>query len=88
MNPATATSNSHFPCSTAGLLRIHTTVHRRSTSSFIPEPAMSLVAGPGRGGVLSTLPTDLQLYVQKHVDYIQSLDTVRRQSSPTTRASY
>lgn len=49
---------------------------------------MSLVAGPGRGGVLSTLPTDLQLYVQKHVDYIQSLDTVRRQSSPTTRASY
>ncbi|CAD0096133.1 unnamed protein product, partial [Aureobasidium mustum] len=36
---------------------------------------MSLVAGPGRGGVLSALPAELRLYVQKHVDYIQSLDT-------------
>lgn len=49
---------------------------------------MSLVAGPGRGGLLSTLPADLQLYVQKHVDYIQSLDTVRRQSSSIACASY
>lgn len=49
---------------------------------------MSLVAGPGRGGVLSALPSELQLYAQKHVDYIQSLDTVRRQSSPTTCAPY
>ncbi|KAI5238058.1 hypothetical protein E4T43_07653 [Aureobasidium subglaciale] len=35
---------------------------------------MSLVAGPGRGG-FSDLPTELQLYAQKHVDYIRSLDT-------------
>ncbi|KAI5199649.1 hypothetical protein E4T38_06901 [Aureobasidium subglaciale] len=35
---------------------------------------MSLVAGPGRGG-FSDLPTGLQLYAQKHVDYIRSLDT-------------
>ncbi|KAI4761865.1 geranylgeranyl transferase-like protein type II beta subunit [Aureobasidium sp. EXF-3400] len=36
---------------------------------------MSLVAGPGRGGAMSDLPAELQLYAQKHVDYIQSLDT-------------
>ncbi|THW49434.1 hypothetical protein D6D21_02457 [Aureobasidium pullulans] len=35
---------------------------------------MSLVAGPGRGG-FSQLPAELQLCAQKHVDYIQSLDT-------------
>ncbi|KAI5196911.1 hypothetical protein E4T39_07577 [Aureobasidium subglaciale] len=46
---------------------------------------MSLVAGPGRGG-FSDLPTELQLYAQKHVDYIQSLDTVRRLQPPTTSA--
>jgi geranylgeranyl transferase type-2 subunit beta len=49
---------------------------------------MSLVAGPGRGGAISDLPAELQLYAQKHVDYIQSLDTVRRHASPTARAPY
>jgi hypothetical protein len=34
---------------------------------------MSLVAGPGQRG----LPEELALYVDKHVRYIQSLDTVR-----------
>ncbi|KAI9715760.1 MAG: hypothetical protein M1812_005758 [Candelaria pacifica] len=37
---------------------------------------MSLVSGPGRGGVpTNELPDDLQLFVDKHVKYIQSLDT-------------
>ena len=49
---------------------------------------MSLVAGPGRGGAISQLPAELQLYSQKHVDYIQSLDTVRRQFPPTARPPY
>jgi hypothetical protein len=64
------------------LLRIHT------VDLPVPEFAMSLVAGPGRGGAISDLPAELQLYAQKHVDYIQSLDTVRRQSPPTARLSY
>ena len=41
---------------------------------------MALVAGPGVGGTLSTsntLPEELSLVVEKHVKYIQSLDTVR-----------
>ncbi|KAK3048351.1 Rab geranylgeranyltransferase [Extremus antarcticus] len=39
---------------------------------------MSLVAGPGRGGTGSgQLPDELGLVVQKHVAYIQSLDTRR-----------
>ncbi len=39
---------------------------------------MSLVSGPGRGGVLSTksLPNELGLFVDSHVEYIKSLDTV------------
>ncbi|KAK0659265.1 Geranylgeranyl transferase type-2 subunit beta 1 [Lasiodiplodia hormozganensis] len=37
---------------------------------------MSLVSGPGRGGATGgQLPDELQLYVDKHVKYIQSLDT-------------
>lgn len=48
----------------------------RSTAPLLPQ-RMSLVAGPGRGG-FSQLPAELQLCAQKHVDYIQSLDTVRR----------
>ena len=36
---------------------------------------MSLVSGPGRGGGQS-LPTELSLVVDKHVQYIQTLDTV------------
>jgi geranylgeranyl transferase type-2 subunit beta len=41
---------------------------------------MSLVAGPGRGGVADgQLPDELNLVVEKHVAYIQKLDTVRTQ---------
>lgn len=36
---------------------------------------MALVSGPGRGGGTDTLPQELRLYVDKHVSYIQSLDT-------------
>jgi geranylgeranyl transferase type-2 subunit beta len=36
---------------------------------------MSLVSGPGRGGGGSS--DQQELFVQKHVDYIKSLDTVR-----------
>ncbi|KAF1929807.1 geranylgerany transferase type II beta subunit [Didymella exigua CBS 183.55] len=35
---------------------------------------MSLVSGPGRAGV-GTMPAEMQLFVDKHVRYIQSLDT-------------
>lgn len=41
---------------------------------------MALVAGPGVGGtsaIADNLPTDLALVVDRHVKYIQSLDTVR-----------
>lgn len=37
---------------------------------------MSLAAGPGRGGGSSQLPDELKLVTEKHVAYIQSLDTV------------
>jgi hypothetical protein len=37
---------------------------------------MSLVSGPGRGGI-ADMPGEMQLFVEKHVRYIQSLDTVR-----------
>lgn len=37
---------------------------------------MSLVSGPGRGGITDArLPQELRLFVDKHVNYIQSLDT-------------
>ncbi|KAI9833457.1 MAG: hypothetical protein M1819_003615 [Sarea resinae] len=37
---------------------------------------MSLVSGPGRGGSRpGDIPAELQLFVDKHVQYIQSLDT-------------
>ena len=39
---------------------------------------MSLVSGPGRGGVSTgQTPNEIKLVVEKHVEYIQSLDTVR-----------
>ncbi len=39
---------------------------------------MSLVAGPGRGGRGGAkLPEEIQLAVEAHTKYIQSLDTVR-----------
>ena len=39
---------------------------------------MSLVSGPGRGGAsIGHVPDELKLVVEKHVQYIQSLDTVR-----------
>lgn len=38
---------------------------------------MSLAAGPGRGRVAGDqLPDDLKLVVDKHVAYVQKLDTV------------
>ena len=38
---------------------------------------MSLISGPGRGGVFTgQVPDEVQLVVEKHVKYIQSLDTV------------
>jgi hypothetical protein len=37
---------------------------------------MSLVSGPGRGGV-ADMPHEMRLAVDSHVRYIQSLDTVR-----------
>jgi len=39
---------------------------------------MSLVSGPGRGGTTNPdeLPDELKLYIDKHVHYIRSLDTV------------
>lgn len=39
---------------------------------------MSLVSGPGRGGVANNnLPNELGLFIDNHVKYIKSLDTVR-----------
>jgi hypothetical protein len=37
---------------------------------------MSLVSRPGRGG-MANMPEEMRLFVDKHVRYIQSLDTVR-----------
>ncbi|KAI9843930.1 MAG: hypothetical protein M1838_002397 [Thelocarpon superellum] len=36
---------------------------------------MSLIAGPGRGGVSHEAPSARQLHVEKHVRYIRTLDT-------------
>jgi hypothetical protein len=41
-----------------------------------PLANMSLVSGPGRAG-MANMPEEMQLFVDKHVRYIQSLDTVR-----------
>jgi hypothetical protein len=38
---------------------------------------MSLVSGPGRAAGLASMPNEMHLFVDKHVGYIQSLDTVR-----------
>ena len=39
---------------------------------------MSLVSGPGRGGASADdLPDQLELVLEKHVQYITSLDSVR-----------
>ena len=39
---------------------------------------MSLVSGPGRGGQnTNCLPDELALAINRHVKYIQQLDTVR-----------
>ena len=39
---------------------------------------MSLASGPGRGGASTgDVSDELKLVVEKHVEYIQSLDTVR-----------
>jgi hypothetical protein len=66
----------------------HTTHHNSAPNIpwTSPIPNMSLVSGPGRGGGTDSLPQELRLYVDKHVSYIQSLDTVRllRHASPCT----
>ncbi|TVY53102.1 Geranylgeranyl transferase type-2 subunit beta, partial [Lachnellula suecica] len=36
---------------------------------------MSLVSGPGRAGSSAALPEELQLAIEPHAKYIQSLDT-------------
>ena len=39
---------------------------------------MSLVSGPGKGGhSAGAVPEELELVIDNHVRYIQSLDTVR-----------
>lgn len=44
----------------------------------MPKSIMSLAAGPGRGRVaVGQLPDELKLVVDKHVAYVQKLDTVR-----------
>ena len=45
-----------------------------------PTPDMSLVSGPGRAAT-SHMPAEMHLFVDKHVRYIQSLDTVRTSCS-------
>ena len=44
---------------------------------FFHTTIMSLVSGPGRAGFSSSLPDELQLAIEPHIKYIQSLDTVR-----------
>ena len=43
------------------------------------SPKMALVSGPGRGGNVNTKspPGGMRIVVEKHVDYIRKLDTVR-----------
>lgn len=54
------------------------------TPVFRLRYGMSLVAGPGRGGAIDgQLPDELQLVAEKHVAYIQKLDTVCAPSSDT-----
>jgi len=56
--------------------------HREVPSLHRPTPVadMSLVSGPGRAG-MGNMPEEMQLFVDKHVRYIQSLDTVRTSHS-------
>ena len=44
--------------------------------TYCRDLPMSLASGPGRAGV-ANMPAEMRLYVDKHVSYIQSLDTVR-----------
>ena len=57
--------------------------HPSGKGGFITSlNSMSLVSGPGRGGSANDdLPGELKLVVDKHVDYIKSLDTVSIASS-------
>jgi len=49
---------------------------------------MSLAAGPGRAGDGGkTLPDDLQLHVEEHVKYVQSLDKVFEYREPSRDAT-
>jgi hypothetical protein len=54
---------------------IHTTQNQRPIHAQHIH-RMALVSGPGRGGASANLPDELQLAVDAHVKYIQSLDTV------------
>lgn len=49
---------------------------QRESTLYLHLRQMSLAAGPGRGGGSSQLPDELKLVTEKHVTYIQSLDTV------------
>lgn len=54
----------------------HQCISESGTDISPPPASMSLVSGPGRAA-MAQMPADLQLFVDKHVRYIQSLDTVR-----------
>ena len=58
----------------------HTNPSHGLTSQYL---LMALVSGPGRGGGLSTGSTsqEIELAIEKHVEYILKLDTVRARVS-------
>lgn len=58
-----------------------------SATTASASTPMALVSGPGRAAVAS-LPDEMQLFVDKHVRYIQSLDSVRMSCvhAPPSRA--
>ena len=51
--------------------------YKRGRTTLFSNHRMSLVSGPGRAAASSALPDEIQLAVEAHVKYIQSLDTVR-----------
>jgi hypothetical protein len=62
------------------ILRRRNILTSRIASHRIASPPaaalMSLVSGPGRAGT-ADMPAEMRLFVDQHVRYIQSLDTVR-----------
>ena len=70
--PTNAKWQTHGPC----IVPLEDSLRASRITS--EQKTMSLVSGPGRGGVPgSELPDQLVLHVAKHVSYIQSLDTAR-----------